>query len=244
MSHYAHSIRRMGTADGYSTEGPERLHIDFAKVGYRASNCKQYTAQMALWLNRQESVHCYDTYLRWLGTCNEPADDVSAYDDNDDDDIRDPEIVTTWAGNVVEEEEDAVEDASYTIAKTPMFPQTSVKKLTEDYGAADFLSTLDTFLGTTVSHRQLRELPHLHEDTRIPVFKQFKITLPIISQVSKRQESDAVRAIPSVSAKGRPFEQTLAQFSTVLVRIHAGDRAQDGEGSSRRHVEAETAAGT
>ncbi|TBU36434.1 hypothetical protein BD309DRAFT_848016, partial [Dichomitus squalens] len=36
--HYERAIRELGTADGYSTEHPERLHIDYAKVAYGASN--------------------------------------------------------------------------------------------------------------------------------------------------------------------------------------------------------------
>ncbi|OCH87281.1 hypothetical protein OBBRIDRAFT_736442, partial [Obba rivulosa] len=38
MQHYMSSIRNLGAADGYSMEGPERLHINFAKVAYGFSN--------------------------------------------------------------------------------------------------------------------------------------------------------------------------------------------------------------
>lgn len=51
MEHYMGSILWLGAADGYNTEGTERLHIDFAKQGYRASNRKQYTLQMTRWLS-------------------------------------------------------------------------------------------------------------------------------------------------------------------------------------------------
>ncbi|KAK7049033.1 hypothetical protein R3P38DRAFT_3307632 [Favolaschia claudopus] len=37
MEHHAPGIRRVGSADGFNKEGPERLHIDYAKAGYRAS---------------------------------------------------------------------------------------------------------------------------------------------------------------------------------------------------------------
>jgi hypothetical protein len=40
MMHYVEAIRSHGTADGYNTEASERLHIDYAKEGYRASNKK------------------------------------------------------------------------------------------------------------------------------------------------------------------------------------------------------------
>jgi hypothetical protein len=50
ITHYVDCIRALGSADGYNTESPERLHIDFAKEAYRASNKRDYMEQMALWL--------------------------------------------------------------------------------------------------------------------------------------------------------------------------------------------------
>lgn len=38
MEHYLELIWRFGSADGYNTESPERLHIDYTKDAYRASH--------------------------------------------------------------------------------------------------------------------------------------------------------------------------------------------------------------
>ncbi|KAG8740771.1 hypothetical protein FRC11_000094, partial [Ceratobasidium sp. 423] len=38
LQHYMHAIRMLGTPDGYNTEAPERLHINFPKAGFQASN--------------------------------------------------------------------------------------------------------------------------------------------------------------------------------------------------------------
>jgi hypothetical protein len=65
MIHYTAAIRSKGAADGYSTEGPERLHIDFAKKGYRASNKNEYIKQMIKWLERQEAMNLQRSYLAW-----------------------------------------------------------------------------------------------------------------------------------------------------------------------------------
>ena len=46
MMHYAEAIHSRGTADGYNTEASERLHIGYAKEGFRASNKKDYNKQM------------------------------------------------------------------------------------------------------------------------------------------------------------------------------------------------------
>ena len=57
MTHYRRSITLFGTADNYNTEQSERLHIDFTKKAYRATNFKDEFKQMATWLERQEAIH-------------------------------------------------------------------------------------------------------------------------------------------------------------------------------------------
>ncbi|KAI0685867.1 hypothetical protein BC835DRAFT_1408700 [Cytidiella melzeri] len=66
LQHYARTIRMLGSADGYSTEAPERLHIDYAKDAYQASNKRDYVIQMVNWLQRQEAVYFFDSYLKWV----------------------------------------------------------------------------------------------------------------------------------------------------------------------------------
>ncbi|QRW10186.1 hypothetical protein RhiLY_09185 [Ceratobasidium sp. AG-Ba] len=63
ISHYSHIIRKLGTPDGYNTETSERLHIDFAKLGYRASNKVNATKQMALYIQRIEALAMHASYL-------------------------------------------------------------------------------------------------------------------------------------------------------------------------------------
>ena len=38
IRHYLSAIRALRSTDGYNTESPEQLHIDFAKEAYCASN--------------------------------------------------------------------------------------------------------------------------------------------------------------------------------------------------------------
>jgi hypothetical protein len=56
LLHYLQCVRDFGTTDNYNTEMFERLHIDFAKKGWRASNKKDAVPQMVKWLQRQEKV--------------------------------------------------------------------------------------------------------------------------------------------------------------------------------------------
>jgi hypothetical protein len=63
ISHYVHLIKMLGTPDGYNTETSERLHIDFAKMGYRASNKVNAVKQMALYIQRIEAVAMHAEHL-------------------------------------------------------------------------------------------------------------------------------------------------------------------------------------
>ncbi|KAE9401115.1 hypothetical protein BT96DRAFT_956655 [Gymnopus androsaceus JB14] len=66
LLHYIESIRWLGTTDNYNTEMFERLHIDFAKEGWKASNKRDHFPQMVKWLSRQEKIASYDFYRSWL----------------------------------------------------------------------------------------------------------------------------------------------------------------------------------
>lgn len=79
LQHYACSIRNKGAADGYSTESPERLHIDFAKKGYQASSKNDYLSQMVKWLQRQETMNYQRSYLAWCEGYRSFIDHRSAY---------------------------------------------------------------------------------------------------------------------------------------------------------------------
>ncbi|KAI8977704.1 hypothetical protein BD414DRAFT_580162 [Trametes punicea] len=65
LLHYLLAIVSVGPCDGLSTDISERLHIDYCKLGYRASNRREYIQQMIQWLTRREKVRYMDSYLRW-----------------------------------------------------------------------------------------------------------------------------------------------------------------------------------
>lgn len=59
LLHYIQSIRQFGTTDNYNTEMFERLHIDFAKDAWRATNhCNEFP-QMVKWITRNEKMALY-----------------------------------------------------------------------------------------------------------------------------------------------------------------------------------------
>lgn len=72
LLHYVSSIRSLGTTDNYNTEMFERLHIDFAKEGWRASNHRDPFPQMITWLSRREKVQSFENYLYSLDASLRP----------------------------------------------------------------------------------------------------------------------------------------------------------------------------
>lgn len=65
LLYYVSSIQALGSADGYNTEHPECLHIDYTKDAYRSSNKQDYVEQMELWLQCQEVIHYKNAYHTW-----------------------------------------------------------------------------------------------------------------------------------------------------------------------------------
>lgn len=72
-SHYLKSIKMFGTTDNFNTEYTERLHIDFAKDAYAATNHKDEFSQMTLWLERKEKILDHNQHIIWrLSGCPKP----------------------------------------------------------------------------------------------------------------------------------------------------------------------------
>ncbi|KZO90120.1 hypothetical protein CALVIDRAFT_472501, partial [Calocera viscosa TUFC12733] len=65
LCHWKENIEHLGTMDNYNTETPERYHIEYAKDAYRATNKKHYLPQMTAWLEVQEKLENFNSYLSW-----------------------------------------------------------------------------------------------------------------------------------------------------------------------------------
>ncbi|KIP01316.1 hypothetical protein PHLGIDRAFT_27025 [Phlebiopsis gigantea 11061_1 CR5-6] len=263
MEHYIRSILWLGAADGYNTEGTERLHIDFAKQGYRASNRKQYVSQMTRWLERREAAHRFEAYLQWQ-LLEQPGeddeDDADEDGDEDEDGVEDGDNTTephprgassvTMASNsdmaarIVRSPcslTHTLSPSGCTFAKVPAWPNTLISKAIDNFGAPDLTYTLETYLKTMdlsiLSTAEKAAIPNqltVRDEMRISAYKQVKLTLPQMSQVSKKHERDTVRAIPKKSAHGR-LGPTSAQFSTVLVSGHDSETVNASTTNSTEH---------
>jgi hypothetical protein len=213
MQHYIDMIKSHGAADGYNTEASERLHIDFAKNAYRASNKREYVEQMALWLQRQEAVVRFHSYLNWLGK--------NAHQDSDlQEDVEDDEELSELADLQEAMRLDVFysgphgSPSPYHLAKTCPFPNTSVDTIQEKYEARQFLPALSNYLASTQPHSGLN--PD-NRDT-FEVYKQFSTNLPRNFAIDPTKHVDRVHATPAVASKPGKHG-TLPHFDTVLVHV-------------------------
>ncbi|KAJ3847772.1 hypothetical protein EV368DRAFT_50596, partial [Lentinula lateritia] len=216
--HYPQNIHSRGTLDGFNSETMERLHIDLAKSGYRASNKRRYIVQMTQWLQRQEAVQRFASYLQWaipgyIAELHGVADDKDE-DGNDSD-------------SVDESEEGELHPVKYAVARRPPL-RASVTSIENDYQADWFTWYLDEFL---TNHGLTSKIPidtqhNLNVLPPFPLYKQLRLHLPPIPEAASESLIDVVHATKRIDAfwmeKGL-VKETPAKTSIVLVRVMDND---------------------
>jgi hypothetical protein len=65
IRHLVEQVRLKGTADNYSTETMEHLHVDMVKEAYRASNRREWKQQTSRWLMRREKIQDFEAWMIW-----------------------------------------------------------------------------------------------------------------------------------------------------------------------------------
>ncbi|KAG1734815.1 hypothetical protein EDB19DRAFT_1996509 [Suillus lakei] len=201
LSHYVQSITLFGAADGFNTELPERLHIDFAKDSYRASNKRDYEEQMALWLQRQEAVFIHSAYLDWLSQQpHSNPHDVDADSDTD----SESETPHLPAAEPLQ--------PTHVLAKVPAHPHQSVHTIITAHGATEFLPALRSFLLKNLPRNTI--VPGLQD--RFDLYRQVVIVMPPDLRVSDVPKRRRIRATPEKLLSGRK-PGTPAQFDMALI---------------------------
>ncbi|KAJ6527697.1 hypothetical protein B0H19DRAFT_1214648 [Mycena capillaripes] len=207
IQHYIDSIRRLGSADGYNTESPERLHIDFAKKAYRASNRRDYTEQMALWLQRQEAMALRTSYLQWLVLQGSPV-----VDDSEDESDDEEGAGTSSPAVVIHLPPTKLPTIAYSIAKAPAFENVSAGYLQTFHGADDIILALTLFLKQHFKPSPVVPGPY----DRFDIFNQILLHLPRNRYLSDQPRKSRIRAIAAVPGKGR-LAGSPAVFDTALI---------------------------
>ena len=213
LLHYVSSIMLFGTTDNYNTEQTERLHIDFAKDAYRATNRKDEYKQMTVWLERREKVQQHVASIRRQQ--HEQARAGAAIPQA----IGPPQVHHSYLK----------------MAKHPTINSVSFDDLDKMYGADHFQDALANFIAHInypgASGPALRK--HAG-NTRIPfravpVFYRIKFTA---HNHAKSEVVDAVHVQPErLNSRG---QIKRPRFDTVLIRN--GQGGMDGSNGKSIHI--------
>ncbi|EMD33212.1 hypothetical protein CERSUDRAFT_57388 [Gelatoporia subvermispora B] len=215
MIHYVSMIRLFGSADGFNTESPERLHIDYAKDAYHASNRRDYIIQMVTWLHRQETIDWFSLYLEWRSL--QQAAPATASSDSEH-----PEGV-----NVTSSEKPAAKGrkcAHYPFAtKAPRgFRHMEATRIVVEHHAPRFLDGVRSFL-----HSQSITGWNPREFDVFEMYHRLVVRLPKIPATGQDHLQNALRASPALPPKLRGQGQP-EKFDFALVRTAEVNEATDG----------------
>ena len=214
MVHYFAAVQSRGSLDGFNSESPERLHIDYAKEAYRASNKREYVKQMTVWLGQQETVARFRAYLDYVITLD-PNTHAIPLDDETQLELEDNEM-----------EEPAptypLPHSTHSIAIKPAFPHMDFNTLTTQFKANNFIQALSTYIHCLIPPPALPVLSNLVD--RFDIYKRITILQPSNADAGFPMSVERVRATPSV----------LAHFDIVLV--HAAD-ANENQNTNGTYLE-------
>jgi Plavaka transposase len=195
LLHYVEAIELFGTTDNYNTEMFERLHIDFAKHGWRASNQRDEFPQMIRWLSRQEKVTSFEFHQKNLQDRQADID-----------------------SETVLQQPTTKKKAQISIAKHPNFPRRQISLIEDRHKAPDFSYYLKAFLNEftakklSTQHLDQSKLPFQHVNT----YNMFRFHPQSIQDELEGEESDLVRALPPSGSSENP----RGRFDTVIAIIN------------------------
>ncbi|KAJ3744256.1 hypothetical protein DFH05DRAFT_1535542 [Lentinula detonsa] len=213
MKHYVALIRHFGSADGFNTESPERLHIDYAKNAYRASNKKDYVIQMTRWLQRQEAVDRFTLFLDWTENGEYKADGASEHG-------MGRELMDDTGDITV-----AVTSIDLDVDITSLLRNVSAAKIIQQHQTSYFLEALDVFL--TAHGGVIKPLAHNGFD----LFKTITLTLPRISFASCTSDrlKNIIRASPPVLPTPNPQKSgESAHMDFALISTNERNESTEG----------------
>jgi hypothetical protein len=193
LLHYVESIHLFGTTDNYNTEGFERLHVDMAKEGWRASNKREERPQMVRWLSRREKVAAFDRYLQKVARDGTGVEDESH----------------KRIGSIGRLKH---------LPKQPHKPNQLIQDIQRSHHSPGFQDDLKSYLNKLIPEGPLgrRRL----EMTRLPferlnVYHGFKFPLEDVGDDRKEgdEERDWVRARPGARGQTERFDTVVAMVA-------------------------------
>ncbi|KAG2053153.1 hypothetical protein BDR06DRAFT_914253 [Suillus hirtellus] len=210
LQHYARSIKLFGTTDNFNTEATERLHIDFAKDAYAATNHKDEFWQMTKWLERKEKVLQHANFIMWRRN-------LIATNSN----------ITVACPAELWQPPDLASLFHIKMTRHPSRKLVPFQEITSasSFGAIHFVPALARFIvqynHPTLSFQQIEDRAtniHLPCDS-VPVFHRIKFWN---NEIHATETLDSVHAQPAVkNGEGRVVK--AARFDTCLVQVRNVD---------------------
>ncbi|KAF9497635.1 hypothetical protein BDN71DRAFT_1481608 [Pleurotus eryngii] len=203
LVHYARRIKRFETTDNYSTESTERLHIDFAKDAYKATNHKDEFPQMTSWLKRREKIQYHEKFIQWrLDLASQGMK---------------PRCPHSW------KPPDMALPLHYKMTKHPTVRAVSFNHITslQGYSATHFVQALSQFIlfannpSITVHDLEQRASTFSLPFNSVPVYHVLKF---INTAIHPSDTLDSIHANPGHN-DGITFSIVMPRFDTALVRV-------------------------
>ena len=216
LLHYAESIQLFGTTDNYNTEMFERLHIDFAKDAWRATNHRDEFPQMVRWITRNEKMALYEAFQKERALDEELNGEDGEAEAND---------LAPSSHNSAPVPDDIVDPTmSITIARYPPAPQQHLTAIQNRHRAPGFTTALAQYLNSLqpeelrLTRRELSQtwLPF----SRLDVYHKYKFKP--VSLHDGKEEVNVIKAIPSSGHAGR-----RDRFDTAIV-LETGEAESTG----------------
>jgi hypothetical protein len=207
LLHYRASIMLFGTTDNYNTEQTERLHIDFSKDAYRATNHKDEYFQMTMWLERREKVRQRAALIERQ---------------QQDDRCRRSVILPIGPPQP--------QHGYLKMAQHPTIKAVSFDDLATKYGAVDFMDALGDFIaavnnpGVSAATSRARAEDTLIPFRAVPIFHRIRFVAS--NNDDKSYTVDAVYVRPEqIDSHARTVP---SRFDTVLI-YNGQDRAESAD---------------
>jgi len=189
LLHYIQSIELFRTTDNYNTEMFERLHINFAKHGWRATNQRDKFPQMITWLSRQEKIIAFANILASSSIASSASSSTVP-----------PSGILNPSQKIPK-----------SLAKHPNHPKCSVSVIEHFHQTPGFTRHLKQYLNSlSTQPSSSRSLDHtiLPDYFSVDVYNMFHFQPQALHD---EEEKDVVKAMPI--SKSLPFER----FDTVIV---------------------------
>ncbi|KAI1784380.1 hypothetical protein LXA43DRAFT_976721 [Ganoderma leucocontextum] len=227
LDHYLISIKLFGTTDNYDTQYTERLHIDFTKDAYRATNHKDKFPQMTLWLERHEKILRHDTYIQWrFKSSSEPASHSSTPSSPSITPPPDPSPASPVSTHAVPAS-GRLTMTQITIAKWPTVKALQLDAAANLYSAPFLRDVLARFIvkyrAPYLSSHQVEEAASnfIFRFAAVPVFHKVKFILEDTQRLGIMESMrDTAHARPERQDKRK--RKVPVQIDTVLVNEEDG----------------------